>query len=201
MPAGDAAAKDRAEENGGGAGVLGVALQRQHVGMAIDNAGSGGVQRAGAGKVRLHGHCLGGGQHAHAFHPVRLGTQFDAGEHRVLACVRGDDQLAAIAVRNVFLDAVGIQHAPPGDAKPCHQAVGGVVDTGVNDLGIARRGLGADPLRRLQNNDLAPGHRQCSGHGQTDNPGAGNDAIDFFHGIIPQADKRCITASGISKLA
>ena len=71
--------------------------------------------------------------------------------------------------------------AAAGDAEPRHQAVGGIVDAGVNDLAVARGRFGADALRRLQDDDLTPGHGQRARHRQADDAGTHHDAIDFLH--------------------
>ena len=95
-------------------------------------------------------------------------------------CVGRDDQLAAIAMRHAMLGAIGIEHAPAGDAGPRHQAALGIVDAGVDDLGIARAGLGADAFGGLDDDDLTAGKGKRAGHGEADHAGADHDAIDSF---------------------
>ena len=77
-------------------------------------------------------------EHAHALDAVRFGAMLDAGQHRVFLGVGGDDQLAAIAVRDALLAAIGVQHAAAGDAEPRHQTARGIVDAGVDHLAVAR---------------------------------------------------------------
>ena len=55
----DAPTHDGAEKYRHRAGILGIALQRQHEGMAVDDAGGRRQQRAGAVKVRLQADRLG----------------------------------------------------------------------------------------------------------------------------------------------
>ena len=94
----------------------------------------------------------------------------------------GDDQLAAILMRDAPFGAIGIELPPSLDAEPRHQAVGGVVNPGVYHLGIARGGLGSDPLRGVQDDHFPTRHGERARHRQTDDTGADNDAIHFLHG-------------------
>ena len=80
-----------------------------------------------------------------------------------------------------FSSAVGIQLAPPLDAEPRHQAVGGIVNAGVDHLAVARGRFGADPLRRLQDDHFPARQGQRARHRETDDPGTDNDAIHFLH--------------------
>src|SRR5690606_15062813 len=59
-------------------------------------------------------------------------------------------------------------------------AVFRIVDSGVDDLGIARADAGADRLGRLQHQDLASGPRQPPGDGESDHARADNHRFDRF---------------------
>ncbi len=176
-----AAAQHGTEEHRYRAGMLGVALQCQHEGVAVDDAGGRRQKRTAADQTRLQGDCLLGGQHPHALDAVALGTLLDPGEQRIFLRVGCHDQLAAVDVWHAFLGAVRVQLPAPGDAGARHQAVGLVVDAGVDHLAVARGRLGADTLRRVQDDDLTSRHRQRTRHREADDPGAGHDAIDFLH--------------------
>ena len=79
-----------------------------------------------------------------------------------------------------MLGAIGVEQAPAGDAGPRHQAALGVVDAGVNDLGIARAGLGADAFGGLDDDDLTAGKGKRPGDREADHTGADHHAIDSF---------------------
>ena len=68
------------------------------------------------------------------------------------------------------------------DAEPRHQAVGRIINPGVDHFAVARGRFGADPLRRLQDDHLPPGLRQRARDREPDHTGTDNDAIHFFHG-------------------
>ena len=170
----------RAVEGEHRAAVLGIALQRQHVGMAVDDAGGGRQQRGRAVQVGFHRHRLGGAQQPHALDAVGLGAALDLGELLALGLVGRHDQLAAIAMRHAVLGAIGIEQAPAGDAGPRHQAALGIVDAGVDDLGIARAGLGADAFGGLDHDDLTAGKGKRAGHGKAHDACADHDAVDGF---------------------
>ena len=63
---------------------LGLALQGEHVGVAVDDAGLGREQGGGADQIGLQRQCLGTRQHAHALNAVGLGAGLDASELVVL---------------------------------------------------------------------------------------------------------------------
>ena len=137
-------------------------------------------QRRRAVQVGLHRDRLGGAEQAHALDAVGLGAALDLGELLGLGVVGGDDQLAAIPVRHAVLGTVGIEQAPAGDAGARHQAALGIVDAGVDDLGIARAGLGADAFGCLDDDDLAAGKGKRARHGEADDACADHNAVDGF---------------------
>ena len=117
-------------------------------------------------------------------HPVGGGAALDGFELARLLLVGRHDQLAAAGVRHAALPAIVVEHVLALDAGARHQAAGGVVDAGVDHLGVARGGLGADPLRGVQHQHLAPGERQRARHRQADDAGADHHAIEFVHRFL-----------------
>ena len=174
-------AQHRTEEHRHRPGILRVALQRDHEPVTVDDPGRRRQQRAAAPQVGLQRHRLGGAQHPHALDPVGLRPLLDARQHRVFPRIGRHDQLAAVAKRHSLLGAELIQRPPPGDAEPGHQTARRIVDPGMDHLAVARRGLAADALGRLQDDDLTPRHRQRPSHRQAHHPGTHHDAIDFLH--------------------
>src|SRR5882724_9924384 len=91
------------------------------------------------------------------------------------------DQLAAIAVRDAMVGAIGVERALAADAHARHPAPGGVVDAGVDHFTVARGGDGADALGSLQHDDLAAGLREPPRHRKSDDAGPDNDALNPVH--------------------
>ena len=176
-----AALLHRAMEGEHRAVFLGIALQGQHVAVAVDDAGGGRQQRRGAMQVGLQPGRRIAAQELHALDAVGLGAALDRLQQLALLGVGGHDQLAAIAVRHAVLGTIGVELAAALDAGARHQAALGIVDAGVNDLGIARAGLGADAFRRLEHDDLTAGKGKGAGHGEAHHARADHDAIDGFH--------------------
>ncbi len=197
----DAAALHRTVEGEHGAVAFGIALQRQHVGMAVDDAGAGREQRGRAVQIGLHRHRFGGAQEAHALDAVGLGATLDLRKLVALDLVGRDDQLAAVEMRHAVLLAIGIEHAPAGDAGARHQAALGVVDAGVDDLGIARARFGADGFGGLHDNDLTAGEGKRPGDGKAYNTCANDNAVDGFergriHGRMLEPRPLSVTKGG-----
>ncbi len=161
--------------------LFGIAAQRQHVGVTVDDAGGRREQGRIAVQRRLQ---RAGGvarERLHVEHAIGLGMGAD--RLQLLGFLRRgrDDQLAAIAMRDAVVPAIGVERLLAADAHPRHQAAGLVIDAGVDHLAVARRGDRADALGRLQNNDLAARLCEPPGDGKTDHPGTDHDAIHSIH--------------------
>ena len=114
-------------------------------------------------------------------HAIGFGMGLDRLQPCDLFAAGRDDQLAGIAMRDVALAAIGIQRLLARDAQPRHQAAGGIVDSGVDYLAVARRGHGADRVARLQHDHFAAGQSEAPGDGQPDHAGADYDAFNPVH--------------------
>ena len=117
------------------------------------------------------------------------------------ACVGRHDQLAAVLMRHAVVLAIGIEHAPAGDAGAGHQAALGVVDAGVDDLGVARARLGADRFGGLHDDDFTAGQGKRAGDGKADNTCADHNAVDGFergriHGRMLEPPPLSVTKGG-----
>ena len=134
----DAGAQQRRMKGERAARVLDLAAHGQHESVAVDNAGGGRQQGAGAAQGGLQRLRFGGGQHLHAFHAVGFGMSLDRYQLLVFGRAGGDDQLSAAPVWYAVVVAVGVEHAPPRNAHPRHQASGGIIDPGVDHLAVAR---------------------------------------------------------------
>ena len=72
------------------------------------------------------------------------------------------------------------------DADAGLQRAGRVIDPGMDDLGIAGRGLGADALGCFGDDDLASGQRQFTGDREADDAGPDHQTIDVAHRLSRQ---------------
>ena len=88
--------------------------------------------------------------------PVELGKLVVGGR---------DDQLATPIVVHTVARAVVIERVLAGDAEPRLEAVLRIIDSGVNDLRVARAGLGADGVPALDDDDLASRHGEAARDG------------------------------------
>ncbi len=175
------AAGDRALEGDHRAVRLRVALQREHEGVAVDHPGRGREVGRHATQLRLERARLGGGERPQVGHPVRLGLPTDRVQLRELVLGGGHEQLAAAPVGDAALVAVAVERVLARDAEARLERAGRVVDAGVDDLGVARAGLGADRVGGLQDHYLPAGEREGARHGQADDTGADYDGVQAIH--------------------
>ena len=165
----------------GSAGVFGIAAQRQHVSVAVDDAGGRRQQRRLAMKRRLQrARCL-AGERLQIGDAVGLGMRPDRSQLLGFLRRRRDDQLAAIAMRNALVAAVTVQRLLAADAHPRHQAARPVIDAGMDHFAVARGGDGADSLGGFQHDHLAAALCQPPRHGKADHSRTDDDALDLFH--------------------
>src|SRR5207253_7903335 len=80
--------------------ILKIAAQRQHETVAVDNAGFRRAHRRNAGKLRLEPLRHGTIDDFDALHPIDLRLLEDCFEAGDLALVRGNDELAVLAMRH-----------------------------------------------------------------------------------------------------
>lgn len=126
------------------AGVFEMAEQRDHEGVTVDDARGGGLEtaRLGAdvGLARSH-FTFAQPAHRHAV-GERLGAvPIHALEGLALGVVLRDDPFARVAVGYVVGGAKVVEHFFAADAEVGLEGGGAVVDAGVDDLGVARRGF------------------------------------------------------------
>ncbi len=149
-------AEQRGMEGECGAGGLGIAPERQHIGVAVDDPGGRRQQCGVAVQRRLH---RAGGfarKQLHVAHAIGLGMGADRLQLFGLFRRGRDDQLAAIAIGDAVLLAITVKRMLAADAHPRHQAAGTVVDAGMDHLAVTRGGHGADPLGGFQHDHFAP---------------------------------------------
>ena len=163
------------------AGVLGVAAQRQHVGMAVDDAGGRRQQRRIAIQRRLQCAGLRAGKGPEIVDAIGLGMRPDRLQLLGFAGRGRDDQLAAIAVWDAVIPAILVERALAAHAHPGHQAARLVIDAGVDHLAVAGGGHRADRLGRLQQDHLPARLRQPPRHRETDHARTDNDALNLVH--------------------
>ena len=164
-------------EGDGAARVLEIAAQRQHVAVAVDDAGLRRMQRADARQFRLQCARRVGPDQFQAFDAVDGALLLDLPDLVELGLVGGDDQLAAFAMRHAVRGAELVQHAPPGDAVAPAQGAGGVIHAAMDDFAVARGNAGADGARRFRHHHLVALARGRARHRQPDH--AGTDYQDL----------------------
>jgi len=76
--------------------------------------------------------------------------------------------------------AEGVEFAAAQDAEARLEAARGIIDAGMDDFAVARRGFLADSLAALQNDDGAAGARQRARGGEADGPRANDDGVDIM---------------------
>ena len=84
-------------------------------------------------------------------------------------------------MRDAVVAAILVQGVLAADAHLRHQAVGTVVDAGVDHLAVARGGDGADALGGFQHDHFAAGLGQAPGDRKSDHTRSDDDAINLFH--------------------
>jgi hypothetical protein len=173
---------ERGAEREGRSRRLRIAPQRQHVGVAVEDAGRRRQQRADAGEIRLHRLRLGARQQFQPLDAIGGAAARQRLQPAEFALVGGDDQLAAAPMRDAMRLAIGIEPRPALDAEPRLQAARGVIDAGVDHLAVARRGLLAGRGARFHHDDGAAGERQRARDCEADDARADDERVDVAHG-------------------
>ena len=150
------------------AGGLGLALQREHEAVAVEDAGRGRVQRADAGQRRLQRSRLARPTAARDRRrrwrrPVRASASRPATSPWSAATI----SLPQRAMRDAVRLAEIVEQRPPAHAEPRLEAAGGIIDAGMDHLAVARRGLlaeaGRAPRRRRPSGPAAPARARRRG--------------------------------------
>jgi hypothetical protein len=160
---------------------LGLAEQRQHQAVAVDDAGRGRQQRVMAGKCRLQRGELDGVDPAQIVHAVGARALGDRLQRRRLRRSAGDHQLAAARVAYPVLRAPGVQALAALHAQAGLERAGRVVQPGVDHLAVARADAGAEGGLALDHHHLASGAGEAVGAGEADHASADHYGIDRFH--------------------
>jgi hypothetical protein len=149
--------------------------------MAVDDAGRGRVQAGDAGELGLQRQDLGLRHPNHVGHAVGVRLLLYLFKFSDLGLVRSHDQFAAAPMRHPMRHAVFVQQLLAGDAAARLQRSFRVIDAGVDDLRIARAGMGADRVLGLEDHHLASGHGEATRDGEADHARADDDRVKFFH--------------------
>ena len=102
-------------------------------------------------------------------------------ELRSLRGARGHDQLAAAAVGDSTLSAIGIQRIAAFNAQARLERAARVVEPGVDDFTVARADAGADGRLALQHDGLEAAQGQRTRHRQADDAGPHHHRIHLVH--------------------
>ena len=102
------------------------------------------MERRDATQLGLHGHRLLPGDLDDVGRAVGVGLVADRPQLGDLRLVGRDDELSAAPVRHAVRAAVLVEEMPPRDAGARLERALGVVDAGVDHLGVARARVRAD---------------------------------------------------------
>ena len=173
---------DRRVEGYRPAMILKFALQREHVAVAVEDAGFGREHGRLAGEVGLHRHGFGAGEEGEAFHIIAQALGVEAFHLGDLRIGRGDDQLAGLAIGDPVGIHPGVELAPAGHAVQAAQAVGGIVEAGVHDFAVAGRRQCTDGACRFEDQDILSIAGQRRRAGEADGARPDDDGLDVDHG-------------------
>src|ERR1700733_2220136 len=152
--------------------------QRQHEGVAVDDAGRRRKKGSLRLELRLKRSCLLAPEPDEIDDTFRFRPSLKRREACELALIGRDDELTAAPVRHAVFAAEVIQHLLSLDAQVRFDQAGRIIDAGVNDLAVSRTYPRADGVFRLDNYDLPPGARERSGDRQPDDPGADDETLN-----------------------
>ena len=175
-------AEQRRLQRDPGAGRLQIAPQGEHQRVAVDDAGGGRQQCAGAVERGFEGDRVGRGQPAQVGHTLGRRLRLDAPQVRHLRLGRGHDQLAAAPMWHAVALAEVVELGTPEHAQARLQPAGRVVEAGMHDLAVARTGRGADRGFAFQHHGLEPAAGEGTADRQADHSGTDHDGIDPVHG-------------------
>ena len=164
-----------------------LALQGQHVGMAVDDAGRRGQQGGDTRHLRLERARLCRGQLDQVLDAVGDRGLMDAGKLAELVGGCGDEQLRAALGRHAMALAEVVHLLLAFDAQPRAQAAGRVVNARVDHLAVARGGLGPDQVVLFEHQHLLAGHRQGARDREPDSAGPHNNRFDI--GVHPSSGR------------
>ena len=170
----------RLERDHGAVG-LGVAAQRQHEGVAVDDAGRGRQQRPLRDQRGLERARLLAAEPDEIGDAVGLGLGFERGELVDLSRVHRHQELAASLVRNAELLAERVQHRFAVDAEPRLVEPRRIIDAGMDDFAVARTDARANPALAFDDDHFPPGPSERPRDGETDDARADDETLDQFH--------------------
>ena len=160
---------------------LGVAAQRQHERMAVDDAGRGRQQRTLRDQCGLERARLLAAEPREIGDSISLCLGFERSELVNLSRVHRHQELAATLVGNSELLAKRIQHRFALDAEPRLVEPRRIIDAGVDDFAVARTDPRADPGLFFDDDRLPPGPSERPRNGKTNDARADDETFDRFH--------------------
>ena len=161
-------------------GILQITLQRQHQAMAVHDARFGRMQRGHAFECGFQrARCV--ALQPLQLHAIALRMGLYGPQGRQLIGGSSHDQLAAALVRHIALRTVAVQLFTALHTQPGFERALGVVDTGMDDLAVARAGACANCIGRFEHQNLAPLQGQGTRHGQAHHASPHHHAIDLVH--------------------
>jgi hypothetical protein len=160
--------------------ILELALERQHVAMAVNDAGFRRAHCSDAGERRLEPPRGRAVDDLDAFDAVDRGLLEDAVQPLGLGLVGGDDQLAALAMRHAVGRAKFVEHPPRARAVIGALRAGRIIEPGVDHLAVARGHAGTDPGCGFRDDHLVAGERDRARHREPDHSGADHQHLHLL---------------------
>ena len=160
--------------------LFGLAEQREHQRVRVDDARRRGEESGDALQFRLEGARICAIEPLEVRDPVLCSDCSNALEIGELILTRSDDQLAAAPVGHAVLLAVLVEQVTSAHAAARLQRSLGVVKARVHHFAVARARFRADRRVPLQHQHLAARERKFAGDGEADHAGADHDALDII---------------------
>ena len=158
-----------------------ISFECEHVFVNVDDAGRRREQRARAIDLRLELTSLLRIEAHQILYPVAP-RSLDECFHRIdLFVLGGDHKLAGPGMRDPVARTEVIQRMLARHTHPRLQAAVEVVQTGVDDAGVARAHLRADDLVSFEDDHLATAQCQRARDRKPDDSGANHDAFNAVH--------------------
>src|ERR1700722_5399716 len=163
-----------------GATSLGLSEEAEHIGVRVDDAGRGRIERSFASELRLERERTVAAEELQC-DAVGLRCRFDPFEVRELRFRGGDNEFPATSIGNPVLLAEVVEQVATGDAHPGPERAAWVVDARVDYLTVARADSSSEMIRCLEYQNLAASHGECACHGKSNDSRTDHDHIDVVH--------------------
>jgi hypothetical protein len=185
---------DRRLECNDAAGIFEIALQRQHEGMPVDDAGLRRIERGDAGQFRLERARGIATDQIQALDAVLYSLRVDRFDARAFGVVGRNDELAAFLVVHAVTFAERVKQPVAAHAMLRAQRAGRIIHAGMDHFAVARRDPRPDPRLRFRDDDIVTRHRGFAADREADDARAYDQNLQWAslskcHAANPLKDK------------